>query len=112
MNRYPPTDDDKKQKLGAFFGKNPPTRIAPMVPDYIKAAQAKYPSIKSWNIVGVRCNPSTPSQIPSHAQLTSRNNSTVGAARLPPLRPPAPTLPSLLPPPATPLWSTQPMLPT
>ena len=56
-NRYPPTDDDKKQKLGAFFGKNPPTRVAPLVPDYIKAASAKYPSIKSWSIIGVRLPP-------------------------------------------------------
>ena len=59
VDRYPPTDDDKKQKLGAFFGKNPPTRIAPLVPDYIKAASAKYPSIKSWAIVGVRSSPPT-----------------------------------------------------
>lgn len=57
--RYPPTDDDKKQKLGAFFGKNPPTRVAPLVPDYIKAASAKYPSIKSWAILGVSFHPST-----------------------------------------------------
>lgn len=49
---YPPTDDEKKQKLGAFFEKNPPTRIAPLVPDYIKAASEKYPSIKEWAIVG------------------------------------------------------------
>ncbi|SPN99832.1 related to hydrolase related to dienelactone hydrolase [Cephalotrichum gorgonifer] len=49
---FPPTDDDKKRKLGAFFQQNSPPRVAALVPDYVKAASAKYPSIKSWAIVG------------------------------------------------------------
>lgn len=53
---YPPTDDDKKKKLGDFFGKNPPTRVAPLAPGFIKAAGEKYPSVKSWAILGV-CSP-------------------------------------------------------
>lgn len=49
---YPPTTDEHKKKLGEFFGKNPPTRVAPLVPGFIKAAEEKYPSVKSWAILG------------------------------------------------------------
>lgn len=49
---YPPTDADKKQKLGAFFKKNPPPKVAGQVPDYVKAVSEKYPGIKTWAIMG------------------------------------------------------------
>lgn len=56
---YPPTTDEHKKKLGEFFGKNPPTRVAPLVPGFIKAAEEKYPSVKSWAILGVSALPSS-----------------------------------------------------
>lgn len=49
---YPPTDEEKQKNLGAFFGKNPPPKVAGQIPDYIKAAKAKYPSVTDWAILG------------------------------------------------------------
>ncbi|KAK3695033.1 Alpha/Beta hydrolase protein [Podospora appendiculata] len=49
---YPPNTDDKKQKLGAFFGKNPPPGVAARLPGYVASLRAKYPSITSWGILG------------------------------------------------------------
>ena len=50
---YPPDNEEKKKNLGAFFGKNPPPGVAEKIPGFLKAAEAKYPSIKSWAILGV-----------------------------------------------------------
>ncbi|KAK4239326.1 Carboxymethylenebutenolidase [Achaetomium macrosporum] len=49
---YPPNTPEKQEKLGAFFGRNPPTGVAQQLPDVVKALQAKNPSIKSWGIIG------------------------------------------------------------
>ncbi|KAK3310779.1 uncharacterized protein B0T15DRAFT_519440 [Chaetomium strumarium] len=66
---YPPNTPEKQEKLGAFFGKNPPPGVAQQLPDVVKALQAKNPSIKSWGIIGVStpralcfpCHPAFPS---------------------------------------------------
>jgi len=50
---YPPQTDEHKQKLGAFFGKNSPPRVAGLVPGYVKAVSEKYPEIKTWGVIGV-----------------------------------------------------------
>ncbi|KAK1768702.1 Alpha/Beta hydrolase protein [Phialemonium atrogriseum] len=49
---YPPNTEEKKKNLGAFFQKFPPPKIAGKVPAFVKALQAKNPSIKSWAIIG------------------------------------------------------------
>jgi hypothetical protein len=57
--RYPPTTDEKKKNLGAFFGKNPPPGVAKRLPEFVKALGAKNPSIKSWGIIGVSSQPAS-----------------------------------------------------
>jgi len=50
---YPPTDDEKKRKLGEFFqGIGAPAKAAPKVPSVLKDIEAKYPNIKTWGVVG------------------------------------------------------------
>jgi dienelactone hydrolase len=49
---YPPTTEEKQKNLGAFFGKNPPSGVAGKLPDLVKSLEAKYPSVKSWGILG------------------------------------------------------------
>lgn len=49
---YPPNTEDKQKKLGGFFEKNPPPKVAGQVPPYIKAAKEKYPEITEWAILG------------------------------------------------------------
>lgn len=49
---FPPDNEDKQKKLGAFFQKNSPPSVAAKVPEYFKAVSAKYPQIKSWAIIG------------------------------------------------------------
>ncbi|KAI1506073.1 alpha/beta-hydrolase [Biscogniauxia marginata] len=49
---FPPDNEDKQKKLGAFFQKNSPPSVAAKVPDYTKAVAAKYPEIKEWAIIG------------------------------------------------------------
>ena len=58
--RYPPNTDQKKKDLGAWFGKHPPTGVAEALPKYVEALNAKYPSVKSWAVLGVS-DPSTSS---------------------------------------------------
>lgn len=57
-DRYPPDNEDKQKKLGAFFQKYPPQSVADKVPAYVNALKEKNPSIKSWAIIGVRFCPS------------------------------------------------------
>ncbi|KAK4453491.1 Carboxymethylenebutenolidase [Podospora aff. communis PSN243] len=49
---YPPDNEDKQKKLGAWFGGNPPNGAAERLPGLVKALEAKYPSIKSWGVFG------------------------------------------------------------
>ncbi|KAH8654700.1 dienelactone hydrolase family protein [Ilyonectria robusta] len=49
---YPPNTPEKQENLGAFFQKNPPTKVAGQVPELLKAAKAKYPEIIDWAIIG------------------------------------------------------------
>ncbi|KAJ9155391.1 Carboxymethylenebutenolidase [Pleurostoma richardsiae] len=49
---YPPNTPEKQEKVGAFFQKNSPPSFAAKVPGIIKAAQEKYPSVRSWGIIG------------------------------------------------------------
>ncbi|KAM7186495.1 Carboxymethylenebutenolidase [Naviculisporaceae sp. PSN 640] len=49
---YPPNTEEKQKNLGAFFGRFPPPSVAKQVPDIVKALGEKYPSIKSWGILG------------------------------------------------------------
>lgn len=51
--RYPPNTEEKQKNLEAFFGRFPPPSVAKQVPDTVKALGEKYPSIKSWGILGV-----------------------------------------------------------
>lgn len=48
----PPDTKEKQERLGAFFKKHSPPSVAGKLPEYVKAAQAKYPSIKSWAVIG------------------------------------------------------------
>ena len=57
--RYPPNTPEKQKNLGAFFGKNPPGGVAQKLPEFVKALEAKNPSIKSWGILGVSNPPPT-----------------------------------------------------
>ncbi|KAH7175550.1 hypothetical protein EDB81DRAFT_874394 [Dactylonectria macrodidyma] len=50
--RYPPDTEEKQKGLGDFFGKFPPPKIAALVPDYVKAVQAKDSSISKFGIIG------------------------------------------------------------
>ena len=50
---YPPTDDDKKKKLGAWFGKHPPQEAAAELVKFVGELKEKNPGIKSWGIIGV-----------------------------------------------------------
>jgi len=49
---YPPTTDQKKKDLGGWFGKHPPAGVAEALPNYVKALNDKYPSVKSWGVLG------------------------------------------------------------
>ena len=49
---YPPDNDDKKEQLGAFFGKYPPPKVAGQVPDYVKALKEKNSSVSELGILG------------------------------------------------------------
>ncbi|KAG5947388.1 hypothetical protein E4U59_001211 [Claviceps monticola] len=49
---YPPDTPEKKEKLGAFFGKFPPPDISGKVPSYIQAVKEKFPSLAKFGIVG------------------------------------------------------------
>ena len=58
MFRYPPDNDEKKEKLGKFFEKYPPPKIAGHLPGYVKALKEKNSSISKFGILGVRFTPS------------------------------------------------------
>lgn len=49
---YPPDTEEKQKKLGAWFGAHGPQTTAAELPEYLKAVQAKNPSIKSWGLLG------------------------------------------------------------
>lgn len=51
--RYPPNTPEKKEKLGAFFGKFPPPATAANVPTYVQAVKQQYASLTKFGIVGV-----------------------------------------------------------
>ena len=73
---FPPDTKEKGEKLGAFFANQgaPPKTVA-RVPGMVKALNAKYPSIKTWGVVGV-C--SIPVRSPSSLLIL---RSSAGAAR-------------------------------
>lgn len=50
---FPPDNEDKQKKVGAFFGKNSPPSFVPKIAGILRDAQAKYPNIKEWGAVGV-----------------------------------------------------------
>lgn len=50
---FPPDNEEKQEKVGAFFGKNSPPSFVPKAHAAVKAAQEKYPNIKEWGVVGV-----------------------------------------------------------
>lgn len=54
MIRYPPDTPEKKEKLGAFFGKFPPPATAGNVPAFVQAVKDKNPSLNKFGILGVR----------------------------------------------------------
>ncbi|KAI9887900.1 MAG: hypothetical protein M1823_000288 [Watsoniomyces obsoletus] len=50
---YPPDNDEKKQKLGAFFqGPASGQKVAPRIIKVAGLLSEKYPNIQSWGIVG------------------------------------------------------------
>ncbi|PFH59395.1 hypothetical protein XA68_12425 [Ophiocordyceps unilateralis] len=49
---YPPDNDEKKKKLGEFFGSYPPPNIAAHIPAYVGAIKEKNPSVSKLGIVG------------------------------------------------------------
>ncbi|KAH8882625.1 alpha/beta-hydrolase [Thozetella sp. PMI_491] len=49
---YPPDTEQKMKDVGAWFGQHPPQGVADKLPALVKAIEAKYPSIKSWGIIG------------------------------------------------------------
>ncbi|KAG6016616.1 hypothetical protein E4U43_003440 [Claviceps pusilla] len=49
---YPPDTAEKKEKLGAFFGKFPPPEVASKVPSYVQAVKDKFSSLTKFGIVG------------------------------------------------------------
>ncbi|KAI0975926.1 dienelactone hydrolase [Xylaria arbuscula] len=49
---YPPDTEEKRRKLGEWFGKNSPFDVAATLPGYVKALQQSNPSIRSWGLVG------------------------------------------------------------
>lgn len=91
---FPPDNEDKQKKLGEFFGKNSPPSFVPKVHSVLKDAQAKYPNIKEWGVVGVSPDPQRPLPlgfIQPWGFLTRSHDSSAGAPRLSPLRPPSRT---------------------
>jgi len=50
---YPPTDEDKKKKLGAWFGKHSPQEAAGELVKFVNELKESNPGIKSWGIIGV-----------------------------------------------------------
>lgn len=54
IDLFPPDNEDKQKKVGEFFGKNSPPSFVPKALGVLKDAQAKYPNIKEWGVVGVR----------------------------------------------------------
>jgi dienelactone hydrolase len=53
ISLFPPDNDEKQQKVGAFFGKNSPPSFVPKAHATVKAIQEKYPNIKEWGVLGV-----------------------------------------------------------
>lgn len=50
---FPPTDEDKKAKLGNFFAnQGAPPKTAAIVPSTLKEIEKLYPSIKTWGVAG------------------------------------------------------------
>lgn len=49
---YPPNTEEKQKNLGAWFAKNPPNGVAEALPKYVAALSSKYPSVKSWGVLG------------------------------------------------------------
>lgn len=76
---FPPDNEDKQKKLGAFFQKNSPPSVAAKVPEYFKAVSAKYPQIKSWAIIGVSLAFVTSSEV--YIEANTNNHSSAGEAK-------------------------------
>ncbi|KAK0749442.1 Alpha/Beta hydrolase protein [Schizothecium vesticola] len=49
---YPPNTEQKQKDLGAWFGKHPPAEVVDVLPEYVTALNARYPSVKSWAVLG------------------------------------------------------------
>lgn len=49
---YPPDNEEKKKKLGAFFGKFPPPNVAAKVPSYVQAVKEKNSTLTKFGILG------------------------------------------------------------
>jgi hypothetical protein len=75
--RYPPDTEEKGKLLGNFFQTvGAPPKTAARVPGTVKEIEAKYSSIKTWAVVGVRPAPPTyyPSELISQTVLLGRQN--------------------------------------
>ena len=53
LELFPPDNEEKEKKVGAFFEKNSPPSFVPKALATVKAASEKYPNIKEWGVVGV-----------------------------------------------------------
>lgn len=53
ISLYPPTDDEKKKKLGAFFqGPAAPEKTVKRIPQVVQELNKQYPNIENWGVVG------------------------------------------------------------
>ncbi|KAK3363475.1 Alpha/Beta hydrolase protein [Lasiosphaeria hispida] len=52
IDMYPPNTPEKQKFLGDFFGKHSPQSVAAKLPGFVKSLGAKYPSVKSWGVLG------------------------------------------------------------
>jgi hypothetical protein len=74
--RYPPDNDEKRKALGNFFKTTgAPPKTAAKVPATVKEIEAKYSSIKTWGVVGVRPLPFR------LLKVLLRRSSSAGAAK-------------------------------
>lgn len=80
ISLFPPDNEDKQEKVGAFFGKNSPPSFVPKAHATVKAIQEKYPNIKEWGVLGVSISDSA--LWPSSNKLTLSIISTAGDPRL------------------------------
>jgi hypothetical protein len=54
IRSFPPDNEEKQNQLNAFFGTNPPPKVAGEVPPVVDAIKQQNSSISKFGILGVR----------------------------------------------------------